>query len=94
MPLFRQAKKDERRGGRRRNYERKVEEVGIQRWIPRGWANIAGTIMFGLLAIAVAVEAVLAIGRRSGAADPLAAAIVTVLLAWMTVSFARNRLED
>ena len=76
--------------GRRRNYERKVVETGVQRFQPRGWANWVGTLMFGLLAIAMFVDAALAASDGRGA-DPIAAVAVAGLMGWMAILFARNR---
>jgi hypothetical protein len=77
-------------GGRRRNYEVKVVETGMQRYVPKGWANWLGLVMFGLIAVAMAVDAVVAASKGRGA-DPVAAVVVALLLGWMALSFARNR---
>ncbi len=77
-------------GGRRRNYERKIVETGIQRFRPKGWANWIGAGMFGLIGVAMAVDAVYAATNGRGA-DPVAAAVTAGLMGWMSVLFARNR---
>ena len=77
-------------GGRRRNYERKVVETGLQRFQPKGWANWTGALMFGLIGVAMAVDAVFAASSGRGA-DPIAAAVVAMLMLWMAALFASNR---
>jgi hypothetical protein len=93
VPPSRTSKKNDKNAGRRRNYERKIVETGIQTFIPRGWANWVGTVMFGLITLVVFIEAIVAVGEgRRG--DPVAAAVTAILLGWMTVLFARNRLKE
>jgi len=78
---------------RRRNYEPVVEETGIQKFTPTGWANWLGFILFGGLAIVTAVETILAFGR-SGHTDWVVALVLTALFAWMAVLFAITHWKD
>lgn len=82
-----------RAGGRRANYAPAVDQVGIRRLLPVGWANWLGFVMFGLIAIALLVETVVAISERRGA-DPVAAAAMTAVFAVMTYLFGTTRVKD
>ncbi|MBI2683921.1 MAG: hypothetical protein HYX33_00780 [Actinobacteria bacterium] len=93
MSTSRNSSRERAAVGRRRNYEQTIEEVGLQRFVPRGWANVTGVVMFGVLAIVVAGECVRAIAESRGA-DPAAAGIVAVLLGWMAFTFATTRVKD
>ena len=68
-------------------------ESGPGRFIPQGWSNWLGFIMFGGLTIAVFVEMFFAIAESRGS-DPVMAFIMGCLFSWMTYLFATNRLED
>lgn len=94
MALGRSSKRPEKRpGGRRRNYEAKVIETGVQRWIPRGWSNWTGMLMFAAVTVVVIVEFFAAIADKRGA-DPIAAAALAIMLGAITALFARNRVFD
>ena len=82
-----------KQGGRRRNYEPTVELTGIKRLLPTGWANWAGFLLFGVLAVALLVEFVVAIGRN-GKTDWIAALVLSGLFVWITVLFAITRWKD
>ena len=94
MPPSKPAKKNAKPTGRRRNYEQKVVETGLQTFIPRGWANWVGVGMFGVITLAVLFEVVASITEGAQAGDALAAAVTAGLLLWMTILFARNRLKE
>lgn len=93
MALPARKKQPEKRGGRRRNYEAKVVETGIQTWIPRGWSNWTGTIMFAVITVLVVIEFFDALADGRGA-DPAAAALLAVMLGTIAALFARNRVFD
>ncbi len=80
-------------GGRRRNYEPKVELTGIRRLLPTGWANWLGFSLFGGLGLAFFVEALVALGR-SGHYDWIAAIVVSGLCIWIAYLFAITRWKD
>jgi hypothetical protein len=80
-------------GGRRANYAPSVDQVGVRRYLPIGWANWLGFLMFGLLTIALAVETVWAASEGRGT-DPIAAGIMTVAFAVMTYLFGTTRTKD
>ncbi len=82
-----------RKGGRRRNYEPAVELTGIRKLLPSGWANWVGFALFGTLAVSLAVEFVVALGR-DGHTDWVAALVLTGLFAWIAVLFAITRWKD
>lgn len=94
MPPSRSAKKNEKASGRRRNYERKVVETGLQTFIPRGWANWVGVGMFGAITAAIIVGMLYSIIDGGHGGDPVAAAVTAALTGWMTILFARNRLKE
>lgn len=77
-------------GGRRANYAPSVDQVGVRRHLPVGWANWIGFVMFGLIGIALAVETVAAIAEGRGA-DPVAAGIMTAAFGVMTYLFGSTR---
>lgn len=80
-------------GGRRANYAPAADAVGTRRYIPVGWANWLGFIMFGLITIALAAETVRATLDGRGA-DPVAALVMTVVFGVMTYLFATTRVRD
>lgn len=82
-----------KQGGRRRNYEPTVELTGIRKLLPTGWANWLGFVLFGLCAIALFVEFIVALGR-SGHTDWVAALVLCGLFTWITVLFAITRWKD
>jgi hypothetical protein len=82
-----------RAGGRRANYAPAADQVGIRRLLPVGWANWLGFVMFGLIAIALLAETVVAISETRGA-DPVAAAVMTAAFAVMTYLFGTTRVKD
>jgi hypothetical protein len=94
VPPSKPAKKNEKPSGRRRNYEPKIVETGLQTFIPRGWANWVGVAMFGAVTLAVLFEVVASLTEGAQGGDSVAAAVTAGLLAWMTVLFARNRLKE
>ncbi len=80
-------------GGRRANYAPAVTEVGARKYLPVGWANWLGFLLFGLLDIAFLAETIAATSQQRGA-DPIAAAGMTVIFAIMTYLFATTRVKD
>ncbi|WP_217913357.1 hypothetical protein [Miltoncostaea marina] len=80
-------------GGRRANYAPAPTEVGTRRYLPIGWANWLGFIMFGLISIALFAETIAAIAQQRGA-DPVAAAVMTGVFGTMTYLFATTRVKD
>lgn len=91
MARGRQGKK--RTGGRRANYAPAATEVGVRKYLPIGWANWTGFIMFGLICIALFAETITAAAEGRGA-DPIAAGVMTVVFAIMTYLFATTRVKD
>lgn len=82
-----------RTGGRRANYAPALTEVGGRRYLPVGWANWLGFVMFGLLDIAFLAETINATIETRGA-DPVAAAALTIIFGMMTYLFATTRVKD
>ncbi len=80
-------------GGRRANYAPAPETVGTRKYLPVGWANCVGFVMFGLIGIALFAETIAATIEGRGA-DPIAAAIMTGVFAVMTYLFATTRVKD
>jgi hypothetical protein len=80
-------------GGRRANYAPAVTEVGARKYLPIGWANWLGFVMFGLICIAFFAETINAISEERGA-DPIAAAVMTVVFGVMAYLFATTRVKD
>ena len=80
-------------GGRRANYAPAATEVGGRKYLPVGWANWLGFVMFSLLTIAVFAETIVATVQTRGA-DPIAAAGMTVIMGVMTYLFATTRVKD
>lgn len=79
--------------GRRANYAPSPDQVGTRKYLPVGWSNWTGTILFGLLAIAVFVDLGASISEGQGA-DAFMAAVMFSLLSWMTYLFTTNRLKQ
>jgi hypothetical protein len=82
-----------RGSGRRANYAKPATEVGWRRFLPVGWANWLGFVMFAVIAIAMVVE-VFSTAAEGKGADPFAAALMAGLTGWMTYLFATNRITD
>jgi hypothetical protein len=79
--------------GRRANYAPAAETVGTRKYLPVGWANWLGFVMFGLIAIALFCETIAATIQQRGA-DPIAAGIMTIVFIIMTYLFATTRVKD
>jgi hypothetical protein len=79
--------------GRRANYAPAATEVGGRKFLPVGWANWLGFVMFGLLGIAFLAETIRATIETRGA-DPIAAGGMTIIFAVMTYLFATTRVKD
>lgn len=79
--------------GRRANYAPAADAVGTRRYLPVGWANWLGFVMFGLITIALFAETIAAIAQHRGA-DPVAAGVMTIVFAVMTYLFATTRVKD
>ncbi len=80
-------------GGRRANYAPAVTEVGGRKYLPVGWANWLGFVMFGLLCIAFFAETITAVAETRGT-DPIAAGGMTIIFGVMTYLFATTRVKD
>ena len=80
-------------GGRRANYAPVATEVGGRKYLPIGWANWLGFVMFGLLGVAFFAETIAATVERRGA-DPIAAGAMTIIFAVMTYLFGTTRVKD
>jgi hypothetical protein len=89
----RRGKKSKRTGGRRANYAPTVDQVGVNKYLPIGWANWLGFVMFGLITIFLFAETINATVEHRGA-DPIAAGIMTVVFAIMTYLFGTTRVKD
>lgn len=87
------ARSKKRTGGRRANYAPAVTEVGTRRYLPIGWANWLGFVMFGLITVALLAETFASIADKRGA-DPAAAGIMTIVFAVMTYLFGTTRVKD
>ncbi len=70
-----------------------MELTGVKKLLPTGWGNWLGFILFGVLAVALFVEFIRALGR-DGHTDWIAAAVLGVLFAWITTLFAITRWKD
>ena len=84
--------KKKKKGGRRRNYEPTVELTGIRKYLPTGWGNWGGFLLFGFLAVAMLAEFVVALGRDKS--DWIGAIILTGLFVWIAILFAITRWKD
>ena len=95
FPAVAGAKKNskKRTGGRRANYAPAVDQVGARKYMPVGWANWLGFVMFGIIGMALAVETVVSAVEGRGS-DPIAAGVMTVAFAIMTYLFATTRVKD
>lgn len=80
-------------GGRRANYAPAVDQVGVRRYLPVGWANWLGFVMFAIIGLALAVETVVAAADGRGT-DPIAAGIMTIAFGVMTYLFGTTRVKD
>jgi len=79
--------------GRRANYAPAAEMVGTRKYLPVGWANWLGFVMFGLIGIALFCETIAATVQQRGS-DPIAAGIMTIVFFIMTYLFATTRVKD
>lgn len=79
--------------GRRANYAPAVTAVGGRKYLPVGWANWLGFVMFGLLDIAFFAETITATAETRGA-DPIAAGAMTIIFGVMTYLFGTTRVKD
>ena len=86
-------RKKTKTGGRRANYAPAVDQVGTRKYLPVGWANWLGFVMFGLIGIALFAETINATIEERGA-DPIAAGIMTIVFGVMTYLFATTRVKD
>jgi hypothetical protein len=82
-----------KKSGRRRNYEPTVELTGIHRFLPVGWGNWGGFLLFGFLSIALFVDFLFSLGRPQYN-DWIAAIIMCAAFVWITVLFAITRWKD
>lgn len=80
-------------GGRRANYAPAATEVGTRKYLPVGWANWLGFVMFALIGVALFAETINATIEGRGA-DPIAAGIMTIVFGVMTYLFATTRVEE
>lgn len=80
-------------GGRRANYAPAPSAVGGRKFLPVGWANWLGFVMFGLLSVAFFAETIAATAQERGA-DPIAAAGMTAIFVVMTYLFGTTRVKD
>jgi hypothetical protein len=87
------SKRGKRAGGRRANYAPTVDQVGVRKYLPIGWVNWAGFVMFGLITIALFAETIAATIEERGA-DPIAAGVMTIVFATMTYLFGSTRVKD
>jgi hypothetical protein len=51
-------KSGERKGGRRANYAPAATEVGYRKFLPIGWANWLGFVMFAFITVALFAETI------------------------------------
>lgn len=79
--------------GRRANYAPAADAVGTRKYLPVGWANWLGFVLFGLIGIALFCETIAATIEGRGA-DPIAAGVMTIVFGVMTYLFATTRVED
>jgi hypothetical protein len=88
------AKDKKRKGaGRRANYAPAATEVGARKYLPIGWANWLGFVMFGLICIAFFAETINSAAEQRGA-DPIAAGVMTIVFGVMTYLFGTTRVKD
>lgn len=93
-PMATGRKKSKKKASRRRNYEPVVEETGLQKFTPTGWANWMGFVLFSILGVATAVETVIAATTRSDHTDWIVAGVMAVLCVWMAILFAITHWKD
>ncbi|MEQ8834404.1 MAG: hypothetical protein RIB67_08145 [Miltoncostaeaceae bacterium] len=86
-------KKKNQAGGRRANYAPAATQSGNRKYLPVGWANWLGFVMFSIIAVALGAEAVAGVIEGRGA-DPAAAAVLFAGFAYMTYLFGTIRLKD
>lgn len=86
-------KKKSKSGGRRANYAPAATQSGNRKYLPVGWANWLGFVMFAAIAVALAAEAVAGVAEGRGA-DPVAAGVLFAGFAYMTYLFGTIRLKD
>jgi hypothetical protein len=91
--VARRQKSSKKGGGRRAAYAPAVDQVGVRKHLPIGWANWLGFVMFGLITIALFAEVIASVVESRGA-DPVAAAVMTVVFATMTYLFGTTRVKD
>ncbi len=87
------AKNTKKTGGRRANYAPAVDQVGGRKYLPIGWANWMGFVMFGLITIALLAETIRATIDGRGT-DPIAAVAMTAVFGTMTYLFGTTRVKD
>jgi hypothetical protein len=79
------------RGGRRRNYA--PAATGARKFVPTGWANWLGFVLFGFVCLTMLAEAIGAATSGRGA-DPIAAGLMAVLVGWIGYLFATGARQD
>ena len=79
--------------GRRANYAPTVDQVGTRKYLPTGWANWLGFVMFGLLSAAFLAETIAATIETRGS-DPVAALFMTCVFVTKTYLFGTTRVKD
>ena len=87
------SRKNQKRGGRRANYAPTTDAVGTRKYLPVGWANWLGFVMFTAIGVALFAETIAATIQERGA-DPIAAGIMTVVFFIMSYLFATTRVKD
>jgi len=86
-------KNTKKTGGRRANYAPAVDQIAHRKFLPIGWANWLGFVMFGLVTVALLAETIASIVESRGA-DPVAAAAMTAVFGTMTYLFGSTRVKD
>ena len=92
----RKDRKNQKKGGgrgRRANYAPAADVVGTRKYLPVGWANWLGFVMFTLIGIALFAETIAATIQHRGS-DPIAAGIMTVVFFTMSYLIATTRVKD
>lgn len=92
-PVATNKKKKTKGGGRRANYAPAASQTSTRKYLPVGWANWLGFVMFAAIAVALAAEAVAGAVEGRGA-DPVAAAVLCAGFVYMTYLFGTIRLKD
>ena len=82
-----------RKGGRRRNYAPAPDQVGFRKYLPIGWVNWLGLVLFGCIFVALAVETVNALSDSRNS-DLVAAGALTAVFAYMVYLFGATRLRE